>query len=99
MEGVLPILGREAVGIWVRPERERGSQDYWREQMDFMVYLLVLGMESSTLYTLNTPLILYCVPSFPQSNSKVNSVPVLLGTQLQDMRLLYPKGHLSVPPI
>lgn len=53
MEGGLPISGCEALGMWVRPEEERGSQDYWREQMDFMVCLLGLGMESTSLYKLS----------------------------------------------
>lgn len=58
VEAGLPIPGHEALGVWARRERERGNQGYWREQTDFMVCLLALGMESTTFYILSTPLTL-----------------------------------------
>lgn len=47
MKGGLTIPEFEALSLWMRPERERGSQDDWREQKDFMVFLLVLAMYST----------------------------------------------------
>lgn len=37
MEGGLFILGYEVLGMQMKFEREKGSQDYWREQIEFMV--------------------------------------------------------------